>query len=357
MGVVLAENSMGASRVIAIVAWAVIGFASVGRAQSATQPADARRANLEMAAAAEKFFTSLRPEQQAKVVFNFTDDERKNWNFTPVARKGLAWKEMTPEQSALGRALVRSGLSQNGYEKTEAIQKLEIILKALENGAPRRDPENYYISLFGKPGSTDPWGWRFEGHHIALNFTIAADGTTTAPAFLGVNPAKVPDGPQKDMRILSAEEDLGRKLVSALSADQKKIAIIEAVAPREILTTNSKKLSPMTPAGITADKLDGAQRAMLMDVIKEYTHRMRPELANQEIAKMESAGIDKIHFAWAGPIEVGAPHYYRIQGPTFLIEYDDTQNNANHIHSVWRDPANDFGEDLLRKHYATSRHD
>jgi hypothetical protein len=264
---------------------------------------------------------------------------------------------MTPAQRDLGRAMVQSGLSQRGYEKADAIQKLEIVLKALENGAPRRDPDNYYISLFGKPGSTEPWGWRFEGHHVALNFTIAGDGTTTAPAFLGVNPAKVPDGPQKGLRILAAEEDLGRKLVSALNADQKKIAIIESTAPREILTTNSKKLSPMSPAGIAADKLDEPQRGMLMDLVKEYTGRMRPELAAQDMAKIESAGVGKIHFAWAGPIEVGAPHYYRIQGPTFLIEYDDTQNDANHIHSVWRDPANDFGEDLLARHYATVKHD
>jgi hypothetical protein len=309
-----------------------------------------------MAQAAEAFFGSLRPEQQAKVVFNFTDNERQNWNFTPVERKGLAWKDMKPQQRALGQALIRSGLSQRGYEKVEAIQQLELILRGIENSGSRRDPDNYYLSLFGKPGSTDPWGWRFEGHHISLNFTIGADASVAAPAFLGANPARVPDGPQKDMRILSAEEDLGRKLIKSLNPDEQKVAIIQTTAPREIITSNSKKLSTMNPAGIKADKFTEAQRGVLMDLIQEYANRLRPALAEDDLKKIEAAGIDQIHFAWAGGVEIGQPHYYRIQGPTFLIEYDDTQNNANHIHSVWRDPANDFGEDLLRQHYANVKH-
>lgn len=328
---------------------------SAARGQSTTQPA-MQRANLEMAQAAEAFFASLRPEQQAKVVFNFSDDERRTWNFTPVARRGLPWKEMSPQQRALGHALIRSGLSQRGYEKVEAIQQLELVLRGIENSGTRRDPDNYYLSLFGKPGSTDPWGWRFEGHHISLNFTIGADSAVVAPAFLGANPARVPDGPQKDMRVLSAEEDLGRKLITALSADQQKLAIIDTTAPREIITSNSKKLSTTNPAGIKADKLSEAQRGVLMELINEYANRLRPALAEDDLKKIEAAGIDQIHFAWAGAAEVAAPHYYRIQGPTFLIEYDDTQNNANHIHSVWRDPANDFGEDLLRRHYANVQH-
>lgn len=321
-------------------------------AASATQPA----ADVEIGQAVDRFYNSLTPEQQSKALFAFADAERTNWNFTPVPRKGLAWKEMTPAQRELGQALLRVSLSQRGYDKAKAIQEHETILGQLENSTSR-DPDNYYITLFGKPDAKAPWGWRFEGHHVAFNFTfVDGDLKIGAPHFLGANPAKVLDGPQKGLRILAAEEDLGRKLITSLTPEQRRIAIFTDVAPREIVTGNSKKIDPLQPVGIAAAQLSEDQRTNLMQLIQEYSGRLRADLAAQDWQKINTAGVEKIQFGWAGSVEVGAPHYYRIQGPTFLIEYDDTQNNANHIHAVWRDFANDFGADLLRAHYQQQPH-
>jgi hypothetical protein len=323
-------------------------------------------ANSEMAAAAVKFWNSLSPDQQAKIHFEMNDPERMNWHFTPVTRKGLPWKEMTPLQRDLGHELLKSALSQGGYAKADAIQNLEATLKQIENTATagsgdRRDPLNYYLTIFGKPGGADAWGWRFEGHHVAFNFTIAGDKTAAevsgAPNFFGSNPAKVPDGYAKPgSRILAAEEDLGRQLVKSLNADQRKLAIFSETAPGEIITRELAKPDPINPTGIPAAQLNADQQKALHDLINEYTSRLRPELARQNTEKIEQAGFEKVYFAWAGTVEVGGPHYYRVQGPTFLIEYDDTQNNANHIHAVWRDANNDFGQDLLKRHYEQNPH-
>jgi hypothetical protein len=321
--------------------------------------------NADMSAAALKFWNSLTPQQQAKAGFPFANPERTNWHFTPgpwngVGRKGLPWKEMTPEQVKLGHELVRTGLSEMGYTEAQATQINEDTLGAMEKaaGASRipRDPQNYYISIFGKPGTNDPWGWRFEGHHVAFNFTVDS-GTVTAvasPNFLGANPAKVPDGyPKAGSRILAGEEDLGRALVKGLSDEQRKTAIINAAAPREIITGEQQRPTPLKFEGLSGEKMSAEQKKMMMDLVSVYINRQRSELAQQDLDKIEKAGgADKLYFAWAGSTEVGAPHYYRVQGPTFLIEYDNTQNNANHIHAVWRDATNDFGEDLLKKHYA-----
>jgi len=193
---------------------------------------------------------------------------------------------------------------------------------------------------------------------VALNFTIVnGQAVATAPEFLGANPATVADGPHKGLRVLAVEEDLGRQLVKSLSPEQKTAAVISDRAPREIITGNSRKISVTQPAGIAAGKLTPEQKKLLRDLIEECAHRLRLELAEQDLQKIDAAGFDNVFFAWAGGTEPGEGHYYRIQGPRFMIEYDNTQNHANHIHTVWRDPANDFGEDLLRKHYAEHRHD
>jgi uncharacterized protein DUF3500 len=313
----------------------------------------------EMASAANKFLGALKPDQAQKASFQWKDDERQNWHYIPKTRKGLTIKEMTADQRQLAMKLLRSGLSDHGYGKATNIMGLEIILKELEGPSSRmvRDPEMYYISVFGKPDPKGTWGWRVEGHHLSVNFTIVkGEYVAGTPSFMGTNPAEVKDGPSKGLRILAEDEDNGRKLVKALSAEQREQAIFEKTAPKEIITQAERRIKPLEQTGIAAAKLNREQKGMLMGLIKTYVERNRSELAKDDLRKIEQAGVDKIHFAWAGGIERGEGHYYRVQGPTFLLEFDNTQNNNNHIHAVWRDFENDFGEDLLKKHYEETPH-
>jgi hypothetical protein len=308
----------------------------------------------EMVEAASHFLAALSPEQKAKCTFDLTADERQNWHFIPRPRKGLPFKELTPAQRNLAHGLLVTGLSQRGYLKATTIMSLEDVLKELEQGknGPVRDPELYYISIFGSPGPQDLWGWRVEGHHLSLNFTVAhGNDVTVTPSFFGSNPGEVRSGPRQGLRVLGAEEDLGRQLVQSLDEEQRKAAIYTNTAPGEIITGADRKAHLLDPAGLSASKMSATQTNLLWSLIKEYVYRYRPELADQDMAKIQQAGVEKIWFAWAGSVDRGQPHYYRVQGPSFLMEYDNTQNNANHIHTVWRDLQKDFGEDLLRKHY------
>jgi hypothetical protein len=314
---------------------------------------DTAKAAEEMATAATNFWAALTPEQQQKAAFDFKDDERLNWHFVPRERKGLPWKDMTMAQRHLAHALLASGLGQRGYIKATSIMSLEDILREMEAGrGPKRDPENYFFSVFGKPGANATWGWRVEGHHLALNFTIAGGKAVAgAPAFFGTNPGEVRQGPRKGLRVLAAEEDLGRQLVKSLSDEQRQAAVTSKEAPKEIITGNKQRITLGEPRGAPMAKLTTEQQAALKALVQEYAHRLRREMAEQDLAKIAAAGWEKVHFEWQGGVEPGEGHYYSIQGPTFLVEYDNTQNNANHIHTVWRDPASDFGEDLLKKHY------
>ena len=319
------------------------------------------KAAREMAAAADNLWDSLSSEQKAKAGFEFKDPLRYDWHFIPRPRKGLPLKEMAGEQRALAHALLASGLSQSGYIKAETIISLEQILASIEKGkGPVRDPELYFFNIFGKPGSTDPkqpWGWRVEGHHLALNFTIVGDkGIAGGPTFMGTNPAEVRDGPREGLRVLGEEEELARKLVKSLNDDQRKKGVVQSEAPKDILSLALRKARPLEPAGILLPELDATQRELLNSIIVLYAERLRPELAADDLGKILKAGVDTIGFAWAGGMERGEPHYYRIQGPTFLIEYDNTQNNANHVHSVWREFKGDWGMDLLAMHYQAFPH-
>lgn len=320
----------------------------------AALPANAHRINSPkaMTETAKRFLASLTSEQAAKTTFNFGDDERLNWHFIPKERKGLPLKDMTPTQKHLASALLNAGLSQQGYVKATSIMSLEDILRIMEkdNGV-RRNPEGYFFSIFGEPSETGVWGYRVEGHHLALNFTLKNGKVTGSPNFLGANPAEVREGPRKGFRALASEEDLGRALVAALTPAQKKVAILAGEAPKDILTGASRKATlEGQPTGLSASKLNAKQRAMLQALIEEYAHNLPDQVAEERMARVKKAGTN-LHFAWAGGENRGDPHYYRILGPDFLIEYDNTQNNANHIHSVWRDMKGDFGEDLLKEHY------
>ena len=322
----------------------------------ALRPALGQSPGAELAQAANNFLAALTPDQKAKAVFELKSDERVNWHFIPKERQGLPFKEMTPAQKHLAHALLGSILSQRGHFKVATVMSLEQVLFELENGAPHRDADLYYFSIFGTPGK-DVWGWRVEGHHLSLNFLVRGDAVlANTPSFIGVNPGEVRSGPRQGLRLLAAEEDLGRQLAKSLDENQRKLGLLATEAPKDIITAASRKVKPLEPAGLPTTQLNPEQRELLKKLIQEYIYRHRPEVAEADRKKIEAAGWQNITFAWAGSLEPGQGHYYRIQGPTFLLEYDNTQNNANHIHTVWRDFENDFGEDTLRKHYEQSPH-
>jgi uncharacterized protein DUF3500 len=318
-----------------------------------------------MTTAANRFLEGLTPEQRLQAKLPLDSDDLTRWHYVPTnqfPRKGLAIKDMNESQRKLAHDLLRTGLSQRGYTTATEIMELETVLKAIESagggrGGMNRDPELYFFTIFGNPSPKEPWGWRVNGHHLAVYFMVGnATTVASAPAFFGSNPAEVRDGPKKGLRVQAMEQDAGRVLVNALDESQRKTAIIEAVAPNDILTTTAPKADPQSPAGVTASAMTRPQRDLLMKLIETYTSQMTEDLASERLAQVRKAGIDKIGFAWAGPIESGQKHYYRVQGPTFLIEFDNTQNNGNHIHSVWRDFAGDYGRDLLREHLSAVKH-
>jgi hypothetical protein len=310
-----------------------------------------------MSDTAKAFLASLTSEQRAKVSFQLTDDERLNWHFIPRERKGLPIKEMTHAQRHLANALLSAGLSQQGYIKATTIMSLEDVLKELERnnkGSPNRDPENYFFTVFGEPAETGTWGYRVEGHHVALNFTLVNGRIATSPNFFGANPAEVRQGPRAGLRALKREEDLGRALAASLTPEQRSVAIVSEKAYPDILTAASRKAALQgQPNGLPYDKLNSKQREMLQELVGEYAGIFPDPVAAHRMDQLKKAG-NKLYFAWAGSLDKGAPHYYRVQAPAFLIEYDNTQNNANHIHSVWRDYEGDFALDLLGEHYKTS---
>ncbi len=308
-----------------------------------------------MAETAKAFLASLDPEQRARATFQFQDDERFDWHYIPKERKGLPLKDMNSAQKHLAHALLAAGLSQRGYIKAVSIMSLDEILRILENGTgPVRDPDRYFFSIFGEPSETGIWGYRVEGHHVSQNFTIVNGKVLAAPTFFGANPAEVKEGPRKGLRVLAREEDLGRAVVQSLTPEQKKTAIVSADAPGEILTGPMRKAALKgQPSGIAASKLNSKQRETLQNLLDEYCNNLPEEVAQIREEQIKKAG-GNLYFAWAGGEQVGQPHYYRIQSAAFLIEYDDTQNGANHIHTVWRDFDGDFGLDLLKEHYQTS---
>jgi len=308
-----------------------------------------------METAAKNFLASLTPEQREKATYKFEDDQRFDWHFIPKPRKGLPLKEMTSYQTKLAHALLSAGLSQRGYIKAVSIMSLEDVLKVMEkDSGERRNPDGYFFTVFGEPASGSAWGFRVEGHHVSQNYTVVGGKVADTPSFFGSNPAEIKDGPRKGMRVLAAEEDLGRDLVTSLDGEQKKVAIVDKTAYKDIFTMASRKAAlEGQPSGLAASKMNPKQFTILMSLLEEYAGNMPEQLAQARMEQVKKVGKN-MHFAWAGELERGGPHYYRVQSPAFLIEYDNTQNNANHIHSVWRDYTGDFGLDLLKAHYQTS---
>jgi len=342
----------------------------------------AQRSASAMVTAATAFLDSLTPEQRKLVMFPLDSGERTHFNFIPdeaFPRNGIQMKALTPAQRKLAHALLQTGLSQRGYTTYNGIMELETVLKAVEEaerasargsaptvapagpgGGPagpapqfNRDPLHHHISIFGTPGPDTVWGWRLEGHHISLNYTVMRGRVVrAAPTFAGTNPAEVKDGRQKGLRLLGEQEDAARAFLKSLTPEQQKAAIINGLAPNDIVTGNKVKVDPLEPAGIQTKSLEPEKRLQLLAVVKTFADLMADDVAAERLGRIYSAGVDNLWFAWAGGVERGEKHYFRVQGPTFLIEFDNTQNDGNHVHSVWRDYTGDFGADLLRDHIA-----
>ncbi|HYW30491.1 MAG TPA: DUF3500 domain-containing protein [Gemmatimonas sp.] len=308
---------------------------------------------------ARAFLSGLDASQRATASFRFDDPERINWAYVPQRRAGLPLKDMNDTQRAAGFALLGTGLSARGTSLARGIIDLERTLGELEGFSlpPGRDPGRYFVSLFAAPGDTLPWGWRFEGHHLSVNVTeLGPHGQVVAPLFMGANPARVPTGPQQGQRLLAQEEDLGFALLRLFDPQQRARAIIAAGTFGDIVTGSDPAVRSMPLAGLPAAAMTVDQQRQLRQLLALYAGRMADTSASRQLRRIEEAGFERLHFAWAGASAPGAPHYYRIHGPTVLVEYDNSQNNANHIHTVWRDLENDFGVDLLRKHYARQPH-
>jgi hypothetical protein len=308
-----------------------------------------------MAEAANRFLAALTPEQRAKTVFTMEDEHRQNWFFVPIERKGLPLREMSAYQKHLASALLSAGLSQQGYIKAVTIMSLEDVLRILEkDDGERRHSEKYYFSIFGTPSAGGTWGYRVEGHHLSQNYTVVKGVVVDAPSFFGSNPAEVREGPRKGLRVLAGEDDLGREVLNSLDDAQRKIAVVDQTAYKDILTSNARKAAlDGQPSGLSGAKMNAKQFEKLNALLDEYVRNVPEQLAAHRTDLIRKTGTN-LHFAWAGVAAKGGPHYYRVQAPTFLIEYDNTQNGANHIHSVWREFGNDFGLDLLGAHYRTS---
>lgn len=368
----------------------------------------AAQAAARMADSAHEFLERLDHSQRGLVNWPFpSDDERRLWFYTPTDHGGLPLADMSPPLQRLALKLVATGLSRPGFVTVSTIMGLENALDELEGWANDfehergRDPNRYYLRIFGNPGEEGPWSWRFGGHHVSLHHLILGGNVrASTPCFFGADPATSPLIGGHLLRPLAATEDLGRHLVRALSDDQRRRAVVSEQTPidlvggnrtrlqggelplhileiwrrgfgaettellNEIQRTNeaAARLTPehfeavrftMEPKGIRASELKPDQQKLLRALLAVYIGRMPDELAEIEAEKYAGERLETFCFMWAGGLDPGQPHYYRIQGPRLLVEYDNFQRNANHIHSVWRDPVGDFGEDELLRHYLT----
>ena len=321
-----------------------------------------------MVDAANHFLSSLTNEQRGQTMFAFSQKDRETWHFVPdnnfedvnkYKRRGLIYGKMQPEQRHLADVLLSTGLSKAGFIKAKSVMSLEEVLRIMEGDLTgRRDPYVYHFSVFGTPSEDGAWGWRVEGHHISLHFTLKGGKLiSTSPTFFGSNPHRVPSGPRTGLRPLGREEDVARELMKALDMAQRNEALVAEKAYRDILTSFSTRAKlDNQPPGIQASKLNEAQFAMLIELLSEYANNLPAEQAAKRMAAVKATPRDKMLFAWAGGIEQGRGDYYRVQAPTFLVEYDNTQNKNNHSHTVWRDFENDFARDVLAAHHEAFDH-
>lgn len=350
----------------------------------------------EMAQLAGDFLAGLDDEQRAKATESFgNDEERRRWYYTPTVREGLMLTDMRPLQQQKVMKLLAKGLSEAGYNYCSTILGLENLVDYHSNfparpygnleGTRLRDPRNYFVAVFGEPGDESGWSWRIGGHHVSLHYTIKGGLVSPTPAFFGAEPAHFPMPGGREIRPLAAEEDYARELLAMLDPDQRSRAVISPIAPTDIVQTNRPRVEANVlptistagpagpdlrarlgltpehdemlrftepPKGVPARDMTQSQRETFIRLVRTYMEHVPDVVAEQYASLLEPQRFDSTHFAWAGPDSRGDGHYYRVQGDRLLIEYDCTQNDANHTHSVWRDPQGDFGEDILAQHYA-----
>src|SRR5882672_1555604 len=309
-----------------------------------------------MRASAAALIAGVDERRRGKLVLAFSDPLRTDWHYTPRSRPGLSFADLDVKQRESVHALLKTALSEVGHRKVVNIIELELVLREMEFAMGfMRDPEKYSIVFFGQPSVDAPWGWRFEGHHLSLSFTLRGDrAVVSTPSFFGANPAEVKKGPRTGLRVLAAEEDEARKLLALFDHKQRAATVIDARPYGDIVTRNADKVAPLENRGLEANAMNEAQRAQLRKIIDVYADNFEPALKAARMARVSEGDFGSTRFAWAGATERGKPHYYRIQGAKFLIEYEASQNDGNHIHTVWRDFDGDFGRDLLREHHAAT---
>jgi hypothetical protein len=310
----------------------------------------------DFSATANKFLSLLGSDLKSQAQFTFDDDERFNWHYVPRFRNGVSLHDLTQPQLDAALELLKASLSVQGYRKATDVMALESVLREVENRGTDdayRDPKKYFFTIFGAPSKDNPWGWRLEGHHISLNFsTVDNKIQSSTPSFFGSNPATIPSGKRKGEQILKQESALGFALLNSLSSTQLKTAVVSENAYSDILSENKRQAVPLIPNGISYADLNAEQKKIFMSLLDVYVKNYELGFSTTLMNKISKAGIENLSFAWAGSLKPGKGHYYRIQGPMLLIEFDNTQNNANHIHSVVRDLTNDFALDILKEHYA-----
>lgn len=334
-----------ATRKLVLTATVLVAMVTLLAAQNAQTP----KTGLAMSAAAKDFLAAISPAQKGEATFKFDDAERLNWHFIPRPRKGLPLKNLEGAALKAARTFIHSGLSEAGYDQSLNIMSLEELLYLLEDGErdfrrDRRDPGKYYLSVFGEPADTGMWGWRLEGHHISLNFTIK-DGkvVSSTPEFFGANPGTVDAGKGRQIRVLGAEEDIARQVLKLCTPEQQKVCWISKEAPGEVPGPNVAQPVVVAPVGLPYSQMSEDQKKLIQELLSEYLKNLPADIEQERRAAINAAGIDKLYFAWYGLSELHEPHHYRVQGPTFVIEYNNTQNNANHVHSMWRNIGGDFG--------------
>jgi hypothetical protein len=319
-----------------------MGMAVIALVSAAPARADQLAAN--MADAARRFVGALDETQKSQATFAFDSPERFNWHWIPRERKGLPIKSLKPDQRALAFGLLDTGLSTKGAIKATTIMSLEEILRVDEHGTgPIRDPELYFVSVFGTPTEDGEWGWRIEGHHLALNYTLKEGRVVSATPFMfGSNPAEVRSGPRKGLRNLAEIEGPANQLILSLSDEQRKLAVVNETAPDVTTTPNPAQAQVSAPEGISVEKLDPDQRHALRRLVEAYAANF-PEPIRGELLDQIERSDRTVHFAWYGPVDLKKPHAFRLQGSTYFIDFNDTQNETNHIHTFYRSLLGDFG--------------
>jgi hypothetical protein len=315
----------------------LVDASSLPAATSSEAP-DEKTLIANMQEAATHYFDSLDPAQQAKTAYAFADEERFRWHWTTprgFPRNGLPLREMNDEQKKAALALLQASISSAGVEKSLNIMSLQ---RDLGN-----DPELYFVTLFGTPGTSEPWGWRWEGHHLSRHFTVAGEQVAMTPFFHGSWPTTSESG----LRAMPREEDAALELINSLAGEAREATIFQPDTLTVHVTQNAARVDPLAPVGIAYGDLNGEQQALVVEIMQTYLASLPETMAAPSFERISAAGLDEIRFGWAGSLEHQRPQYYRLQGPTFLLEFDNSRNRGTHIHSVWRDFERDFGYHLL----------